>query len=87
MISSTEILKKIQNLYKNIEKRNRILRREEYVIGSHSSLGFRALRKDVHWTLVETAEHLSGHQIFGNFYAQSAGNFLKDKTVMEETKT
>ena len=34
---------------------------EGYVIGSYSSLGFRALRKDVDWTLAETAEHLSGH--------------------------
>ena len=57
------------------------------MIGSHSSLGFRALRKDVDWTLAETAENLSGHQIFGNFYAQSSSNFLQDKTVMEETKT
>ena len=30
-------------------------------LGSYSSLGFRALRKDVDWTLAETAEHLSGH--------------------------
>ena len=29
--------------------------------GSYSSLGFRAPRKDVDWTLAETAEHLSGH--------------------------
>ena len=57
------------------------------MIGSHSSLGFRALRKDVDWTLAETGEHLSGHQIFGKFYAQSSSNFLPDKTVMEETKT
>ena len=39
------------------------------------------------WTLAETAEHLSGRQIFENFYAQSSSNFLQDKTVMEETKT
>ena len=32
-----------------------------FVIGSYSSLGFRALRKDVEWTLADTAEHLSGH--------------------------
>ena len=31
------------------------------VISFYSSLGFRALRKDVDWTLAETAEHLSGH--------------------------
>ena len=36
-------------------------RSEGCVIGSYSSLGFRALWKDVHWTLAETAEHLSGH--------------------------
>ena len=73
--------------YRNIEKRNRILRREEYAIGSHSSLGFRALWKDVDWTVAETPEHLSGRQIFGNFYVESSSNFLQDKTVMKETKT
>ena len=36
-------------------------RSEGYVIGSYSSLGIRALWKDVDWTLTETAEHLSGH--------------------------
>ena len=46
--------------------KNRISRREwegggggGYVIGSYTSLSFRALWNDVDWTLAETAEHLS----------------------------
>ena len=59
-----------------------------YVIGSYSSLGFRALRKDVDWTLAETAEHLSGYQIFGIFvHMQSFSNSLQVKSVTEKMKT
>ena len=31
------------------------------VIGSYTEFGFRALRKDVDWTLAETAEPLSSY--------------------------
>ena len=32
-----------------------------YFIGSYTSLGFRAVGKDVDWTLAEPAEHLSSY--------------------------
>ena len=61
IIFCREILKKFR-IYIKISKTTGFQDRGEgYVIGSYSSLGFRALWKDVDWTLTETAEHLSGH--------------------------
>ena len=60
LCASTECLQSVKCL-KKLGFQHESGRGGGYVIGSYTSLGFRALRKDVVWKLAETAEHLSSY--------------------------